>query len=68
MNIDARFDLEQSILSCWNICEELKLLQENILETEMSKDDIANVLMGLEKLFQMKFDKCFKHFEDSRGA
>lgn len=64
-SIDKIFDMEQSIMSCWNIIEDLKLLNENVFENEnFTKEDISNYLLGLETIYQMKFDKCFNIFED----
>ena len=59
-----RFDLEQEIMKCWNVTDDIDLLYENVLEKEMSTDDIANVLLGMKTLYQMKFEKCFETFED----
>ena len=58
------FDLEQQILSSWNIVEDVKLVCENILEKEMTKDQIANVLLGISELYSMKFQKTFDTFEN----
>jgi hypothetical protein len=58
-----RFDLEQNILNCWNIVDDIGMLYEGVLEHDMSTDDIANTLLGLKTLYQMKFDKCFQSFE-----
>lgn len=64
-SIDKIFDMEQSIMSCWSVVDDLKLLNENVLENEnFTKDDISNYLLGLETIYQMKFDKCFSNFED----
>jgi hypothetical protein len=60
----VQFDLEQQIMQCWNIVDELKLLNELILEKDLSKDDISNIILGLETLYQHKFDKCFQLFEE----
>ena len=58
-----RFDLEQQIMKCWNITEEIKLLNENVLENnEYTKDDISNYLLGLETIYEAKFDKLFNMF------
>lgn len=63
MEVD-RFDLEQHILKCWNITEEIKLLNENVLENDnFTKDDISNYLLGLETIYEAKFDKLFLTFE-----
>jgi hypothetical protein len=60
-----RFDLEQSIMKCWNITDEIQLLNENVLESDaLSKDDISNYLLGLETMYNLKFDKLFRQFEE----
>ena len=58
-----RFDLEQGIMKCWNVTEDIDLLFENVMDTEMTKDDIANALLGMKVMYDMKFEKLFKCFE-----
>jgi len=59
-----RFDFEQQILKCWNITEEIELLNEQVLENDkLTKDEISNYLLGLHTIYQMKFDKLFTQFE-----
>lgn len=59
-----RFDLEQQIMDCWHVVDDLKVLFENVVEDEnLTKDTISNVVLGLEELYQMKFDKLFRTFE-----
>jgi hypothetical protein len=58
-----RFDLEQNIMKCWSVTEDIYLLYENVMEKEMSKDEISNVLLGLHQLYEMKFNKLFDNFE-----
>jgi uncharacterized protein YfkK (UPF0435 family) len=60
-----RFDLEQQIMKCWNITEEIQLLNENVLENnDLSKDDISNFLLGLSTIYELKFDKLFSQFSE----
>src|SRR3990167_6302159 len=58
-----RFDLEQQIMGCWNVTTDLDTLYEGVLESGMSTDQIANILLGMKQLYELKFDKCFKTFE-----
>ena len=58
-----RFDFEQQIMSCWNITTDLKDLNEGVLESNLSKDQISNALMGLEQLYELRFNKLFQQFE-----
>lgn len=58
------FDLEQQILDCWHIVDDLKVLEEGVLDKGISVDEIANISIGLEKLYQLKFEKLFNTFEN----
>lgn len=60
-----RFDLEQSILNCWHVVDDIDILYKNVCENdELSKDDIANVLLGIKTIYNMRFDETFRQFED----
>lgn len=58
-----RFDLEQSIMDCWHILEDIKTLSENVCEGDLTKDQITNVLLGMEELYQLRFEKTYRIFE-----
>ena len=58
-----RFDFEQQIMSCWNVTTDLKDLNEGVLESNLSKDQISNALMGIEQLYELRFNKLFQQFE-----
>jgi len=69
----TRFDLEQEIMHCWNICEDVKLLNKYVLEgtpegAELSKDYIANYLLGLETVYELKFQELWTTFEQLTQA
>jgi hypothetical protein len=62
-----RFDLEQQIMNCWNIIEDIKLLNIYVLEGkpdggEMTTDEVSNYLLGLETIYGLKFDQTFNTF------
>ena len=57
------FDLEQAIIRLWGTDEDIQLLYENVMEKNPSQDDIANVLLGLKSILQMRGEKCFELFE-----
>jgi hypothetical protein len=58
-----RFDLEQQIMNCWNVCEDLETVCEGVLEREINQDQISNVLLGMKELYQLKFEKLWENFE-----
>jgi hypothetical protein len=58
------FDLEQEILSCWHVTDDINVLFENVMDREnMSMDEISNYLLGLKTIYDLKFQKCFNTFE-----
>ena len=60
-----RFDVEQGILTCWNVTSDIDLLFKKVVDGDMTKDEIANFLLGLKVIYDAKFDKLFSDFEDS---
>jgi len=59
-----QFKLEEEIMKCWNITSELDTLFEHIVEGEPTKDEISNIVLGLQQLYEVKFDKMFRTFEE----
>ena len=57
------FKIEQQILDTWGILDDIDILTEAVLEKDLSKDQIANILIGLRDLHQLKFDNLFTTFE-----
>jgi hypothetical protein len=62
MNAD-RFDLEQEIMKCWNVVEDIKLLTQTMDRRELSEDEMANYLIGLETIYTARFENLFAMFE-----
>lgn len=64
--VNSKFDLENEIMNCWRIIDDLKSLREHVMENEhATNDSIANVLSGLETLYNIKFEKLFLTFENT---
>ena len=64
MKMSDRFDLEQNILDCWKITDDVNLLYKNVMEEELDKDKIANVLLGLQAIYSMRFEQLWSTFEN----
>ena len=58
-----RFDLENAIVDLSNISKDLKLLGERLLDEGMDEDEFSNVLIGLESLTNLRYDKAMDVFE-----
>lgn len=57
-----RFDLEQNILQCWNVCDDIQLYLD--MHDNMDEDQKLNYLIGLKQMYQMKFERTWNNFED----
>lgn len=58
-----RFDFETQIMNCWHVTTDLKDLNEEVLEGNLSKDQISTALMGIEQMYEIRFQKLFRQFE-----
>ena len=59
-----RFDLEQLILKNWETTTEIKHLRELISDGKPSQDQLENYLLGLETIYEVKFNKLWDCFEE----
>lgn len=64
------FDLEQSLMSCWQIIDDLELLAAYIYDDEFFQgidpkhaDFLHNKLSGLKDVYEMRFNKQWADFE-----
>lgn len=60
-----RFNHEQVIMSCWNVTNDIEDLYKATLDTNISKEEIANVLLGVHQLYEIRFNNLFNQFEQS---
>ena len=65
-----RFDLEQEIMSCWSVVDDIKLVMELVCDSgefsglpAKAEDKLANLLIGMQAMYQLKFEKCFNTYE-----
>jgi hypothetical protein len=67
-----RFELEQEIMACWHIVDDIDHLLEMIVDREATcymgagagKDKVVNVLAGLSALYGDRFAKLHSNFEN----
>ena len=57
----TRFDLEQAIMDCWHVVDDIKTVSNRAVS--LTPDQLSNALIGLEILYQMKFEDLFEKFE-----
>ena len=56
-----RFDLEQGIMDCWKVTDDIKLLYDDL--DNMDEDRRMNYMLGLMEMYGLKFDKLWNIFE-----
>jgi hypothetical protein len=56
-----RFDLEQNIMQCWNVTDDIQLYLD--MFDNMDEDQRMNYLIGLKQMYQMKFERLWDNFE-----
>lgn len=58
-----RFDLEEKIMAAWNVVDDIKLISQAMSDKPMTEDEIANLLIGIEALYTIRFNDLFNTFE-----
>ena len=62
-----RFDLEQEIMNCWRVTDDIDSVAHFVGEIEMDakdQDAILNMLLGIKELYSVKFNVLFQTFDE----
>ena len=56
-----RFDLEKEINQCSTVCEDIKMLYQQIGDgyagaKDLTPDELINILMGMEAIYNLRFE------------
>jgi phage-related holin len=55
-----RFDLEQSILDCWKVVDDLKMLVKAAEHTDLyRKEELIEIIKSIITLYELKFNVTF---------
>jgi hypothetical protein len=55
-----RFDLEDNIMRCWEIVDELEMISN---QKELTVEQYSALVKSLQILYSLKFNELFKTFE-----
>jgi hypothetical protein len=60
-------DLEQHIMECWQLVDDVKLLYEQVMDKDLHEDQdkLSNALLGLYTIYGMKFERAFNTYEEA---
>jgi hypothetical protein len=51
-----RFTLEEQVMQCWGVTDDIDTLTEGVIEHDLTKDQISNILIGMKDLYQIRFE------------
>lgn len=67
---DPIFELEQEIMQCWSVIDDIKIVTEHFIDSAEYKhmppdiaDAIMNKYLAIKELYELKFEKCWNTFE-----
>lgn len=63
--MNDRFDFEQQIMDCWHVVDDIKLLYQRLMDSQvpLHNEDVINYLLGMQTIYQVKFEVLFETFE-----
>ena len=65
--MSAIFDLEQGILRCWNITDDIGEVLDDLESGRMQMPEATEALRAYQKVYQRRFERCFAEFETFTG-
>ena len=59
-------DLEPMIMDCWQVCNDLEVIFKQIGDGERdpTQDELMNALLGMQQVYQWKFEQLFFKYEE----
>ena len=59
-------ELEPMILDCWRVCNDLETMYKQVGDVMCAptEDELMNALIGMQQLYQWKFEQLFYKYED----
>lgn len=56
-------EMEEKIMKCWGVIEDLETTCQGVMDHNWSEDDIANALIGMRTIYNLRFDQLMTCFE-----
>lgn len=70
---DKIFELEQQIMQCWHVVDDIDVVTEHFVDSPdwagdhfsaKATDALMNKYFGIKEVYDVKFDKLFRTFEE----
>jgi len=62
--LNETFKLEDDILDCWRVVDDIRFVSTEVIDgdTKMSEDELVNIMLGLEQIYERRFQKLWNSF------
>jgi hypothetical protein len=61
--VDVNFELEQDILKCWNVVDDIREVLEDLEAGHFSQAEAVQALQSFANVYQNRFDRTFRRYE-----
>lgn len=61
--VNANFDLEQGIIRCWSMVDDVREIIEDLDAGHIEQSDAREALLALATGYQNRFDRTFRIYE-----
>ena len=62
--MSAIFDLEQGILKCWNITDDIGEILDDLESGHIQMSEATEAFRAYQKVYQRRFERCWAQFEE----
>jgi hypothetical protein len=62
--VDDNFDLEQQILKCWGMVDDVKEIVDQFNQGKLNNEDTVQTLLACVAVYQFRFDRTFQKYEE----
>ena len=70
MSSNSIFDLEQQIVECWNVVDDIDMLYHHFGDNPRfsgmdakAEDEMMNLLLGVKSMYSLKFQRMWDTYE-----
>jgi hypothetical protein len=62
------YELQPMIMDCWHVCNDLEAVFKQIGDGERdpTQDELMNALIGMQQLYEWKFEQLFNKYLEAR--
>lgn len=61
--VDVNFELEQDILKCWNVVDDIREVLEDLEAGHFSQAQAVQALQSFASVYHNRFDRTFRRYE-----